>query len=275
MAVAEDGTPYWCDRANGIGTLDARDRPRYLSEADGIVSNSIWELHIDRQGDLWASGKGGVSVRRQGQWTRFGMEHGLPVEGVWPVIRAGNQVCLGLACAGIGCLDQAAAPDITRVRIVNVAEEDGAVTATWQAASAFGHLAPQSIETRYRFDGDSRSEWANREQIRRAGLTAGAHRLEVESQSMGPGWRAATQTFPVKGSFYSRAAFLAPVGLSLATALALLATLVSRTRQARLAMQMREHHYRSLIETGWRRHADQQGISTNLRKPGDPARPWL
>ena len=94
VVVANDGTPYWADRANGVGTIDSQDRPRYWTESDGVLSNSIWELHLDRQGELWAAGRGGVSVLRAGEWLRYGTEHGLPVEQVWPIVRTGSRICV-------------------------------------------------------------------------------------------------------------------------------------------------------------------------------------
>ncbi len=56
--------------------------------------------------------------------------------------------------------------------------------------------------------------------------------------------------FWVDGTLYGRPVFFLPVVLSLAVAMALLLTLIRRGAHARQAMQLREHHYRSLIENG-------------------------
>jgi PAS domain S-box-containing protein len=244
------GNPYWADRVNGIGTLDEKGRARYFTESDGLASNEVWELAVDQQDAVWAAGQGGVSVRRGNQWIRLGMEAGLPVESAWPILRVGGQVCTGLAAAGLACASSEARPDLTRVRINVVEEKDGSVDLSWQAASNLGNLASAAIETRFRLNGGTWSVWSHRSEIRLAGLRSGRHLVEVESRGMDPGWPPARREFKVEGPFHLRPVFYVPICLLALTALVLLFTLMRRTRQNRLAMQLREHHYRSLIENG-------------------------
>ena len=85
-------------------------------------------------------------------------------------------------------------------------------------------LAPGVIDRRYRFDGGA---W-------------GMERVSAPARHL----------FQAEGPLYGQAAFLVPLLLSIAIALALLLTLIRRRDQDRQAMQLREHHYRSLIENG-------------------------
>ena len=244
------GNVYWADRANGIGTLDAHGGVRYITEADGLASNEVWELAVDRQDALWAAGKRGVSVLRGTQWVRLGMEAGLPVENAWPILRMGRQVCTGLSAAGLACADIDAQPDHTRVRVNVVEEKDGSVDVSWQAAANLGNIPSAAIETRYRLNEGAWSDWAHHTDVRLAGLRAGRHAVEVESRGMEPGVSPARREFTVEGPFHLRPVFYLPIFLLAFIATVLLVTLMLRTRENRLAMQMREHHFRSLIENG-------------------------
>ena len=196
VVVDGGGSPYWVDRASGIGTIDAAERPRYFTTFDGLASNGVWELAFGPKGALWAAGYGGVSVWRGAEWMRFGMEAGFPVENSWPILPVGTRVCAGLSAAGLACIDNQTRPEATRVRINAVEEKDGYVTVEWLAVSHFGYLAPGSIETRYRLDGARWSDWSLRSEAQLARLFAGRHLVEVESRGMEPGSQPARREFP-------------------------------------------------------------------------------
>ncbi len=92
--------------------------------------------------------------------------------------------------------------------------------------------------------------WSQGNRARLESLQAGPHAVEVESRGMDKSAGPVRRQFDVEGPFHARPAFYLPVGLSAVTALGLLLVLVQRTRQNRFTMQVREHHYRSLIENG-------------------------
>ncbi len=236
--------------ATGIRRLDAQDKVHRWKPADGLISDAIWELHVDRQGTLWAGGHGGVSARSGGEWVRLGLERGLPVDLLWPVLRNGDQVCMGLAAAGLACIDSATPQGLTRVRVTGVEERDGAVQVQWHTASQGSHPVPVSIDTRYRFDGGEWSGWSAQDGTQVKSLSAGNHKIEVEARGMERGGNSAASRFWVDGPLYGRPIFFLPVIVSLAIAVTLLLTLFRRGAHARAAMQLREHHYRSLIENG-------------------------
>lgn len=87
--VLEDrqGVVWAATRGGGIFYQEG-DAWRTVTMKDGLLSDIIWHLHEDGEGDLWASGDAGVQVLRDGgpAMTFTSADGGLPFEEVHTVI---------------------------------------------------------------------------------------------------------------------------------------------------------------------------------------------
>ena len=75
------------------------DQIRAYTEADGLVAGLISQLHVDREGALWAAAAGGVSRVKAGRIATLSAKNGLPCDSVhWAMEDADDFLWLYTAC---------------------------------------------------------------------------------------------------------------------------------------------------------------------------------
>ncbi len=95
------GTYEGLVRFNGVSfvVFDTRNTP-------ALKSNSVWALHEDRHGTLWAATLGGGVARvRGGVFARYGVRDGLPSEYVWALAEDSEGTVWAGTDAGIARFD--------------------------------------------------------------------------------------------------------------------------------------------------------------------------
>lgn len=77
MAESVDGTLWFGFQRAGLGVLTPDGASSFLTEEDGLPSNSILALHLDRQNRLWISTLKGLAVLEKGAIRKLGQIPGL------------------------------------------------------------------------------------------------------------------------------------------------------------------------------------------------------
>jgi signal transduction histidine kinase/ligand-binding sensor domain-containing protein len=81
---------------------------RSLGRKDGLASNTVWDLHMDHEGTLWAATEGGLSRIKDGRVTTLTSNNGLPCDSVkWVIEDDAFSLWLNTSC-GLLRIDRAA-----------------------------------------------------------------------------------------------------------------------------------------------------------------------
>jgi signal transduction histidine kinase/CheY-like chemotaxis protein len=253
IEAAPDGRVYFGDQHAGLGVVDG-DRLRYLTTADGLVSDAVEDLAASRYGGLWIATRGGLARYRDGAFTAMNRATGLPGSRLWPVMAEQGRVIVGTANAGIAVLslDEADRPPQLAIEPVHADERDALVR--WSAKAHWGEVPPDSILTRYRVDGGAWSPWGTLREVALDGLRPGPHRLDVRAANpLGRTDAEASAQFDVPLPFYLRAAFLVPLAALLAAVAGLAAMLVvkaGRHRESERALEAQLQHAHKMESIG-------------------------
>ncbi len=231
LAVDRRNRLWFGDRGHGLGYIDEQDRARYLTSLQGLVGDEVWDLMVDREGAVWISTRSGLGGYKDGVWIRLQMEAGLPTPHLWPVAAVGDQVCVGTMGSGVYCLNRREfSQSPPRARIERPVIEEDRVLFRWLAASYWGAVPPNEIETRLRLDNGPWSVWSRGREINLREVAFGEHRFQVQAKGLLGNWDAdgAGVSFRVLPPVYLRPVFFLPVGLSLLAAAGFGLTLLRR-----------------------------------------------
>ncbi len=184
LAFGTEGRLWFSDRFLGLGYVDQQDSLRYLTTADGLVHDRIWDITSGPRGRLWIATSGGLAIYRDGMWSSFGTDEGLVSPYLWPVLPEENQVLIGTQGRGLQVLDLSeAANPAPRVVVEPPLRDEAGVLIRWRATAYWGQQPPGRIQTRYRVAGQPWSPWsATREAL--LGLAPGSHRFEVQAKGL-------------------------------------------------------------------------------------------
>jgi len=226
------GRAWFSDQNTGAGYVDSRDSLHHVTAADGLVDNRVWEIRQADDGRLWFATTAGIGFLREGLWSRFGTEEGLPAPHVWAIAPESSQVLLGTLGRGLWTLSLGEEDSPPIVRLAPPAILENGVQARWQPLSFWGRTPQARIRTRYRVDNGDWSAWSTARETD-VDAASGRHRLDVEALSLfGRVSRTASITFSVPAPLYRQPEFLVPVGILLA---ALGFVLVRAARRRRVA----------------------------------------
>lgn len=250
------GGVYFADRVNGLGEIDPQGRILYSNLGKSAASNSVWGIRMDRKGNLWASTRGGLALRRSGEWNQsvwnqLGSAAGLDHQELWPLEIQQNELCTGSDGGGAYCLDIDQLPEAPpRVEIEAVRIDSQGVHLSWKANEYEDSGASQYILTRYRIDGQQWSAWRDTRSVDLAELRPGQHRIEAEGKGL---WgnhsvKPAELLFAVPAPFYWQPLFVLPVGVSLGTAAVAILAFARRRIAYTKELAAKEERFRALIE---------------------------
>jgi PAS domain S-box-containing protein len=251
LLAREGGGVYFSDRASGLGEIDSEGKVSYSAIGDSVASNSAWVLRQDQEGNLWASTRAGLYVRRRGEWSHLGAQTGLNHEELWPLEIRQQELCTGSDGGGAYCLDLSDLPAVPpRVEIQAAQINSLGVSLSWKANEYQNSSSELNLLNRYRLDGGAWSAWQSQRSVDGLALNPGKHRLEVEAKGL---WGNSTSkpaelNFFVPAPFYWQPLFLVPVGLSLSAAVIAIAAFVARRLAYTRELAAKEERFRALIE---------------------------
>ena len=90
----------WIGTVNaGIGHFKDGQVSKWLGSKDGLGADLVWNLHVDREGTLWAATEGGLSRVKDGHVSTLTTKNGLPCNAVhWVVEDDARSLWLSTAC---------------------------------------------------------------------------------------------------------------------------------------------------------------------------------
>lgn len=251
LTPRQEGGVYFVDRHSGVGSIDREGVVRYEAPAKTTNALSGWELVEDGQGSLWVATRGGLFLKRKGDWVGLGASTGLANPELWPIALWRGHVCTGTDGSGLYCLDTKALNRPTPMLRVEPVMIDGSVaTVSWQVAGYDESSRREGNVSRYRVDGGPWTEWAAVESVRLSSLGPGKHVVDVEARDH-LGSRSGVQStgsFVIALPLYMQPMFVVPVGLSLIAAAVAVYGFVSRTVQHNKKLAEKEESFRALIE---------------------------
>ncbi len=252
VTVSPENVVWICDQLNGLAYLDTNGVFRYLTTADGLISDEIWDVHSDSLSGLWASSPSGVINVRGEAITAFTMRTGLNSSSVWPLLPSGDRVYIGTAGGGLNILDlsERNLPS-PRIHIRQPSADRTRSVFRWQVYSFWGNQGPEEIETRYRLDNGDWSIWSPIHEFMQPRLDIGDHHLQVQAKSLFGTYdpRGEMITVGVQAPFYQQPMFFIPVGFLLMLVAGLVVTDAMRKKKQEAAIRDSEERHRSLVST--------------------------
>jgi len=245
----ENNRLWFSHEWHGLGTIEG-DTPRYLTTEDGLLANEVQDIRADPRGGIWVSCRGGVARYHGGRWCVIPTDSGIGHPSLWPVVPTRDRVYIGTLGAGTVVLNRTALESVSfDVLLTGPSIREGLATVRWHAAARDALIRSHEIETHYRLDNGSWSEWLSG---RSATVPAvpGSHTFTVEARSR----LAETPTaeghlsFAVPYPVY-RHPLAVSVALALTAVIASLFVLMSiRRRQHYAALREREERFRAVAQ---------------------------
>ncbi len=252
VAVTPDGRAWFGhEKQAGLGFVDANDRIQYVEEINNQDHHYVNDLFVASDGALWVAKDGAVCRYRDGVWSTFGLAEGLPAAQAWAVTVTPTEALVGLLGAGLGRLqlDQLRGPP-PQVRIFEPIVDHQVALIRWRAQTFLAQVHPENTETRFRLDEGPWTAWSRAKEAKLTGLSAGAHRLQVEAHDLLSEHAPSAQeiVFHVEKPFFARAEFLGPLGGLAALSLTIIAIQGKKRRRHQRALRESEQVFRQLTE---------------------------
>jgi two-component system sensor histidine kinase UhpB len=246
IAIENSGNIWFGQREWGLGHVDSNDELEFLTTADGLINDDVWDIQIDQHSDcIWITTHGGLTCYNRGAWSSFTTELGLANPYLWPALPTKFHIFLGTFGSGLQILsrEEAGAPP-PRVLVNEPLVEEDRVHVTWAPVAHWGAVDPAAIQTRYRVNDGPWSLWGHVQEANVTHVPPGAHTVEIQAMGLfgehsEPGQ---TATFIVPPPVYLRPVFAIPV-TSLLLALLVVGTLALR-RKTRADAALRESESR-------------------------------
>ena len=236
----------------GLGTIDRNDSVHYLTAAEGLVNDYIWDLRVDESGTLWISTERGLSSFQQGRWSTFDMQSGLVHPTLWPVLPEPHEVYVGTQGRGVAILnlEESRTPD-PRIQIDPPSLQGNNIFLRWKAFAYWSELDPSDILTRFRLNDGPWSAWSKSKEITMTDLDAGEYSYDIQARGLFGGYRekGAHGVFFVPQALYLRPVFYLPTGILFLVVMVLGFVLLMRKRNHDIALRKSEERFRTVTET--------------------------
>lgn len=238
------------DSHYGLGHLDASGTVTYITAADGLLDDDVWDVDVTPDGVVWAATLGGLVRVEDGLVSGLGMVSGIVHPFCWPLRVEDEQVILGTQGHGVWSLSRSGEDTPPpRVTVEPALTSDEGTVLRWRAAAYRGEQAPDRIRVRHRIDGGPWSAWTTERQARIDGLSAGPHRIEMETMSLfGRVGRSDPVTIQVPRSVPTLPVLIALGSVWLVSMGIVLIANTRRRRRLHRMLEDRERYFRSLIE---------------------------
>ncbi len=244
IAIQDDGYVWFGQQAWGLGHVNEHDEVGFLTTADGLLNDEVWDIQIDSDGHcIWVTTHGGLSCYADGAWGRFTTELGLASPYLWPVLPRKFHVFIGTLGNGLQILSREEAGGLPPRVIINepLLDEDR-VHVWWEPVAPWGTVDPAAIQTRYRIDDGPWSLWGYVQEANVRHVPSGEHTLEVQAKGFFGGYSEPGQmaTFIIPPPIYLRPVVALPVVSLLLALLVVGAVAVLRKRRADTALRESE-----------------------------------
>ena len=253
LTVDEQGRVWFGHQRKGLGVLE-NGKVRYLTRADGLPSEDVWELRLDSRSWLWVATRLGICVERDGRLVAVPDPEALWYRGFWPILPTEKRVYAGTRGVGTAVMDLGAIDrTLPKIAFLGPITDMNATVLRWIVRPYWGTANSREIHTRYRVDSGEWSRWNDTREVELRGLGGGRHRLEVDA--MGPLADVAPEParldFEVPRSLLKRPAFILPMVASVATILVLLLVLRNRRRRHATELAASTRQYSELLENAY------------------------
>jgi len=252
LALDQNGVLWFGDRAHGLGYIDTLDNPHYLTQSDGLVDNSVWDINFDDRGTLWIATRGGVARYSSGLWSTFSLSSGLNSLKIWPILPVGEKVYIGTDGNGVDILSSAESlHPPPKLNCQDPAIDGDRATFHWNCFAYWGEVPPGVIQTRYRVDNRSWSSWNTQRELTLTGLGIGDHVLHIQSKNLFGSFDSIGQKkkFSILPPFYARLSFALPIVILSIVILYLGVTIFTRKRKHTHALRESETQLRMITDT--------------------------
>jgi signal transduction histidine kinase/sugar lactone lactonase YvrE len=248
LAVDSTNRVWFGQRWDGLRYIDSTGRVRSYTVEDGLVSNLVWDLHVDPEGRLWIGTMEGIGSYDGVAWMNFEVSSGLANGEVWPILYADRHVYAGTQGGGVSVLniDQISEvpPSLT---LKSPLVDERRVTLSWSANASWADIPPGEIRTRYRLQDSSWSAWGPARTVTFNHLDAGTYRFDVElhpASRKGPA-RIESASFSIQPPLYLRPSVAIPLVFLGILVLALAAGIWERKRRFDRAVRESEARFRA------------------------------
>jgi len=235
----------------GVGYIDQNDSIHYITVADGLINDYIWDLSVDSKGRLWVATGDGLCCYAGGRWSIFDRQSGLAHSVLWPLLPLDREVCVGTQGGGVAILDMdASSTPEPRIRLDVPRMEGKNILLRWQAFSYWGELDPTEIMTRYKLRDGDWSAWSRMHEQTLVDLDPGEYAYRVQARGLFGNYLAegAGGSFFVPFPMYLRPGFLIPTGILLLAVVALGVVHLVRKRHHDIALRKSEAKFRTVTE---------------------------
>lgn len=255
FALAADSSGrVWFGHANsgsGLGIIDRDDSVRYVTAAEGLTNEYVWDLSVDSGGTVWVATDGGLCSFARGAWLTYDERSGLHFSKLWPVVPIGSQVYVGTRGKGVAIFNRGESPwRLPRIVIDRPVVEDRDVHIRWKAYAYWGDESPGEIMTRYRVGGAPWSPWSTSREIVERNYPSGDHTVRVQARGLVGNFEeaGAEAAFSVMPPYYLRPIYFLPVGLLAFGVVALAVVLLARKRRHDLELRKSEAKFRAVAQ---------------------------
>ena len=251
LRTRKQGGVYFTDRRSGLGEIGEHGKIRYTPTGKSAATNQSWEMGEDAEGNLWLTTRGGLFVRRDGEWNGIGQAAGLENLELWPLAFWRGYVCTGSDGGGMFCLNrETLRGPVPKVVFSSSTIENNNLEVGWRALGFNESGQAKRIFSRYRMDRGPWSEWQGKGSAKLMGLASGTHTFEVEAKDLfgSHSNEGAEKQFVIPAPLFRQPVFYVPVGLSLVAALFSICAFLSHTMKHNRALAAKEESFRALIE---------------------------
>jgi PAS domain S-box-containing protein len=252
VTLDPDGTPWFLfnpDLSRGllrlVGDSLVEVRPPY-----GGGARRMWSAAFDQDGTLWVGSEAGILSLRDGTWSVFDENMGLPSVNVWPLVIIPTNLLAGTKGGGLIILSRAESGNpAPRVLLGARTLDGGSLRLAFTALPYWGEQPAQRVEVRTRTDGGPWSEWSLSRDLLVPRLSPGVHEVEVQAKGMfGQLSRPVLARVDVPFPLPLRPVFAVPVGLLIGALLATGGLAARRRIRDREALRLSEGRLRALVE---------------------------
>ncbi|GEM_PF-852783 len=249
IAIDSSNTVWFAHQIFGMGYF-VNSVPKYVSPTKELVADQIWDIRVDSLNRIWASTTSGVICNERGVWSCFGENVGLTTLRLWPILPTRDKVYLGSHGGGIAIMNldyYDVVPPI--VKIARSVIEKNSAFVRWAPYSFWNEVSSSYIETRYKIDTATWSEWSTQREQVLLNLSPGTHIFTVQAKGVfGKTIPMGTSvTMTVEPPYYLQSRYLIPV-LTLTGGVILLGLMfVFRKRKHNRELQLSEARYRGII----------------------------
>jgi PAS domain S-box-containing protein len=249
IAVDARGTVWFGHQTEGLGRIE-HDRISYVSVSEGLVGDRVWTVKADALGRLWVGTEGGLSVLKDGGWTSFETQSGLPVARVWPILPDADRAYIGTLGTGLVVLKLSDPPPHPIVATGRAIVEGNDAVVRWQAFAWRGEVRSALVPTRLRLDDGPWSAWSTAREHRYVNLQPGQHRVFVQAKGLLGDLApvAAPVQLTIQPPLFWRPAVYVPIGGLLLVIAGLLAFIGLRQRRHHLELHEREARFTRIFQ---------------------------